>query len=327
MKRGAFALSLLAALPALAALVVIQRHQVMVLALSFADPPALLEPADEGPEVRWLDDYFAVQPIDDRTYAIIEPRYAQQNVNYLIVGDERAVLFDAGPGLQDVRAAAESLTDRPITFVPSHFHYDHTGNSVTFDRVAVLDLPYLRERATDDRLTLTALEHLGAAEGFAAPTFEVAEWLLPGSAIELGGRSLEVLYTPGHTPDSISLFDANANQLFSGDFLYGAPLFAFVPGSSMGEYVQGAETVLSQVDSDTRIFGAHRAGPPGLPVLRRGDVEDLRGSLLAISAGELGGSGVYPVEYPVNDQVSILAEPSWLQSWSRRHPEAGEGDR
>ena len=72
---------------------------------------------NEGPSVVWFDDYY-VQSIDERTFAIGETRYFQQNFNYLIVGEERAILAKF-----DECAAA---------FVPSHLHYDHVGNGVDF---------------------------------------------------------------------------------------------------------------------------------------------------------------------------------------------------
>jgi glyoxylase-like metal-dependent hydrolase (beta-lactamase superfamily II) len=266
--------------------------------------------------VRWVDDYFTVTTIDARTFAIAEPRYAQQNHSYLIAGSERAVLFEAGPGLRDIRAVAESLTELPITFIPSHFHYDHVGNQVSFERVAVVDLPYLRERAPDGRLQLGFAEHLGAAEGIEAPILEIDEWLAPGGTLTLGERTLRVLHTPGHTEDSISLLDLESGALFSGDFLYPGPLFAFLPNSGMGDYLAGANLVLAEAPLETRIFGAHRIGPPGLPELARSDVEDLRAALSAIRDGELEGSGLYPVVYPVNERVELWAEPSWLQRWN-----------
>ena len=43
------------------------------------EPPALLDQGDEGPLTRWHDDYFTVQEIAQGTFAIGEPRYAQQN--------------------------------------------------------------------------------------------------------------------------------------------------------------------------------------------------------------------------------------------------------
>lgn len=291
------------------------RHAILVALLAGDGPPPLLDPTEEGPHVRWFDDYFVVQELDARTFALGEPRYHQQNWSYLLVGDERAVLFDAGPGVRDIRPVVASLTEKPVTFVPSHFHFDHTGNEVTFEHVAVVDLPYLRERAPDGALALAPDEHLGSVEGFAAPTLEVDEWLAPGAELDLGGRVLEVLYTPGHTEDSISLLDRASGQLFSGDFLYPGPLFAFLGGSSLDDYLFAAETVLNESPSEARVFGAHRLAPPGAPEQSRTDVADLKRALLGVQAGTLDGTGVYPVEYPVNESTTLLAEPSWLQNW------------
>jgi hydroxyacylglutathione hydrolase len=298
-----------------------KRQVVLAYAMSFAEVPELGAREDEGPGVRWVDDYFTVQALDERTFAIGEPRYYQQVYSYLIEGSERAILFDAGPGHRDIRAIVESITDLPITFIPSHFHYDHTGNRVAFDRVAVVDLPYLRRRAPDDRLRLTFDEHLGVVEGIGAPTLEVDEWLAPGSLVSLGDRDLRVLYTPGHSEDSISLLDVDSGHLFTGDFIYPGPLFAFLANSGMGDYLQGAETVLENVPASARLFAAHRTAPPGAPEMGIEDVRDLRRALLSIEEGSLEGSGFYPVVYPVNDRVELHADPSWLQDWSRRHPD------
>jgi len=320
-KRALLALLVLIALGAVA---IAQRHRIMVYALASQGTPALLDRADEGAEVHWHDDYFTIQALDERTFAIGEPRYYQQNYSYLIVGSERAVLFDAGPGIRDIRPVAESLTDVPITFVPSHFHYDHVGNEITFEHVAVVDLSYLRVRAPDGRLRLRSDEHLGVAEGIGAPTLEVDEWLAPGSTLPLGDRTLRVLYTPGHTEDSISLLDLESGAVFAGDFIYPGPLLAFLPNSGMGDYLQGALTVIGAAPENARVFGAHRVAPPGAPELHMGDVQDVHSALLAIRAGERRGKGFYPVVYPVNDRVELWAEPAWLQNWEPRNRATAE---
>jgi glyoxylase-like metal-dependent hydrolase (beta-lactamase superfamily II) len=277
--------------------------------------PELAQATDQGPTARWVDDYYTVEALDERTFAIGEPRYAQRNFSYLIVGSERAVLFDAGPGVRDIRPIAESLTDRPITFIPSHFHFDHLGDGISFSSIAVVDLPYLRERADDDQLALTHPEHLGFAEGFALPTLRVTEWIAPGETISLGDRSLLVIHTPGHTPDSISLVETATGLIFSGDFVYPGPLFAFLPGSAMGDYLEGAEAILHSAPNDPRILGAHRSELSGLPELTLGDVEDLETLLEGIRMRTISGEGVYPVIYEVNDQMTLWAEPRWLQRW------------
>jgi glyoxylase-like metal-dependent hydrolase (beta-lactamase superfamily II) len=318
MRKALAAVALLAALLALG---VWQRHRILLALVANDGPPPLSAATQEGAAVRWFDDYFTIEAVDARTFAIGEPRYAQQNFSYLILGSERAVLFDAGPGFRDIRPVVESLTPLPVTFVPSHFHYDHVGNRVTFERVAVVDLPYLRARERGGRLALLPLEHLGASEGVAAPTLEVDEWLAPGASIALGERELLVLLTPGHTEESISLFDRASGQLFSGDFIYPGELYAFLPNSGMGDYAVGASNVLAAAP-EALVLGAHRVGPPGAPRLDMHDVRDLSDTLRAVASGERESTGIYPVSYRVNDRIALLAEPRWLQRWQPRSLEA-----
>ena len=297
----------------------VERRVLVMYAFSAAgtgETPPLLPAEEEGPEVRWLDDYFTVEQVAPDTYAIGEPRYAQQNYNYLIVGEDTALLFDAGPGVRDVRSTAESLTDRPIVFLPSHFHYDHVGNEITFDEIAVVDLPHVRSRVDDDGLlTLLPMEHLGMAEGVNAPTWAVDHWWVPGTEIDLGNRKLTLIYTPGHTTDSVSLLDEANQILFSGDYLYTGDLYGFLPNSSMADYQATALTLLGNLQPGVVLLGAHRVSPPGAPRLSYQDVVDLAVGLRGIQNGDIEGHGSYPEAFPINDRLTMLAEPRWLQRW------------
>ena len=164
-------------------------------------------------------------------------------------------------------------------------------------------------------MTLTNAEHLGMAEGFAAPTWHVDTWLRVGEEIDLGNRRLKLLYTPGHTTDSVSLFDAANNLVFSGDHIYPGYLYGFLPNSSMGDYLRGARTMLADVAENVTIYGAHRYRPPGAPSLKFEDLKDLERGLHAIRDGEIDGQGTYPQEFSINERISMLAEPCWLQDW------------
>ncbi len=312
-------LLILALIGLLGAWVFVERRVIVMYAFSAAgtgEPPPLLPAREEGPDVRWLDDYFTVESVAVDTYAIGEPRYAQQNYNYLIIGEEKSLLFDAGPGIRDIRGIAESLTDKPIVFLPSHFHYDHVGNEVTFEEIAVVDLPHIRSRVDESGLlTLLPMEHLVMAEGVAAPTWEVDHWWPPGSEIDLGGRTLMLLYTPGHTTDSVSLLDEANQILFSGDYLYPGDLYGFLTNSSMADYQATALTLLGNLNPDVVLLGAHRVAPPGAPRLGYRDVEDLATGLRGIREGEIDGTGSYPQAFPINDRLTMLAEPRWLQRW------------
>ena len=306
------------AIAALMWVAVDQRHFVFyqLAKLSGGAPPPLLEPVQELPTTTWFDDYYTIDEIAPGTYAIGEPRYAQQNYNYLIVGTHRALLFDAGPGVRDILPVVQQITDLPVVFLPSHFHYDHVGNGIDFAQRAVVDLPYLRARAQGNELTFTDMEHLGPVEGFAVPTWNVDHWWLPGQDIDLGNRSITILHTPGHSKESISVFDSTNNIVLSGDFLYEGMLYVFVPGSSLHDYLQSTQMLMQRFDQTEVYYGAHRITPPGPPLLRHQDLADLQNALLQIKDGSLESEGFWPAAFYVNDNISILADPYFLHDWN-----------
>ncbi|MEO9971604.1 MAG: hypothetical protein ABJG15_17545, partial [Hyphomonadaceae bacterium] len=106
-----------------------QRHRILIPLATTGEP--VLRALEATPVVGSTpygeEGYFAVVQLDEMTFAIAEPFSSGHNVNYLILGDDRALLFDAGVGHYDIRPVVAALTDLPLTFMPSHFHYDHTG--------------------------------------------------------------------------------------------------------------------------------------------------------------------------------------------------------
>ena len=263
---------------------------------------------------RWVNDYFVVQPLDATTFAIGEPRYYQGNYSYLILGTQRAVLFDAGTGLRDIVPLVRSLTDLPVTVIASHLHFDHVGALGRLDRTAVLDNPVLRARARDARLTLQRYEFLGFADRLPDLSFRVDEWWPQDSTVDLGERSLRVLATPGHTPTSVSLYDASRHQLFAGDFIYPGELYAFLPGASRSAYLDSARRLLSGIDPATQIFAAHMEDATvavQAPVLGVADLHALETSLTAIARGQLQPEGFYPRVFPVRGTVKFATGWAW----------------
>jgi hydroxyacylglutathione hydrolase len=264
---------------------------------------------------RMFDDYFAVEDLGSGTYAIGEPRYYQANYSYLIVGKDRALLFDAGSGTRDMRPVVASLTPLPVTVLPSHLHYDHLGGTKFFDRVAIVDLPQTRARVAEGRFTAGRYEFLGMFDGLTVPSVKVAQWIKPGTMIDLGGRSLEVLSTPGHTPTSIALLDRAAGRLFTGDFIYPTMLYAFLPGADLSAYRGTTQKLLSQLPSDTRLWAAHccrRDEGYAAPWLTMGDLRDLDRALEQLYNSALVGEGFFPRRYRINKQMDIGTAFLWV---------------
>src|SRR3954470_7401853 len=263
---------------------------------------------------RMVDDYFAVEQIDSTTFAIGEPRYYQQNYAYLLIGQTRALLFDAGSGTQDISKVVASLTHLPVTVLVSHLHFDHLGGIAPFTRVAMLDVPATRQRMNGDRFTPGRYEYLGLFDGRQAPSARVTDWLAPGATIDLGGRLLTVVSTPGHTATSVTVVEKAPHRAFIGDFIYPTTIYAFLPGASLSTYQRTAETLLATLPADTMLWTAHccrRDEGVSAPWLRIPDLRDLRDALPLARSGDAHATGFYPRRYPVSRQMTVATGFGW----------------
>lgn len=261
-----------------------------------------------------VDDYWAVQEIGPGTYAIGEPRYYQQNFSYLILGEKRALLFDAGSGTRDMRPVVDKLTRLPVTLMVSHLHYDHMGGAAFFGALTLADFPEIRADVSGDEFVPGRYQYLGMFDSLPRPRVRVASWQSPGSRIDLGARNIEVIAAAGHTPTSVVLFDPASHQLFSGDFIYPTTLYAFLPGASINAYRDTASRLLDSLPADTTIWSAHccRAGEaPSAPWLSMQDLRDLHSALQKIQAGQSRSTGFFPRIFPINGQMTLATGFPW----------------
>jgi len=261
-----------------------------------------------------VDDYFAVEDLGEGTFAIGEPRYYQQNYSYLIIGATRALLFDVGSGTRDISGVVGRLTKLPVTVLVSHLHYDHLGGIRPFEHVAMIDLPETRADVSGEYFQPGRYEYMGLFDGPAAPSLRVSEWIKPGSIIDLGGRSIRVLSTPGHMPTSVALFDTQNKWLFSGDFIYPTTLYAFLPGASLSAYQATAKMLLKMLPANTVLWTPHccrKNEGVSTPWLSIKDLKDLDAALTAVRAGEAKSRGIYPRVYPVNEEMTLATGFPW----------------
>ena len=188
-----------------------------------------------------MDDWFTVEQLEADTWAISEYRHWEETHCYLLCGREAAALIDTGLGVQDILPVVRRLTGLPVQVLTTHVHWDHIGSHGSFAEVAVheAERPWLAERfpvpLTQVRSDLTRPPCDLPAEfdpaGYTVFRGEPTRLLRDGDRIDLGGRVLTVLHTPGHSPGHCCFWEEARATLYSGDLLYRGCLYAFYPST------------------------------------------------------------------------------------------------
>ena len=223
--------------------------------------------------------------------------------NYLFVGSEKALLFDCGYGFNDIRPLLQLLIgDKPLIVVNSHGHADHAFGNYMFPEI------YLHEKDVADLLAFDTPEaRMRAIHGRQKKTPDIldkmdVEWYLnqtstkthylslkEGYKFYLGGLTLIVVETPGHSPGSICLYCPEKHALFSGDSIVAHTLLMcgdFSKFSPLEDFEQTLLKVKYYPYPIDIIWPAHGVKPIFLDV-----VDEIMGAMIDL------------VRHPENDKI------------------------
>jgi glyoxylase-like metal-dependent hydrolase (beta-lactamase superfamily II) len=247
------------------------------------------------------DRWFEVYRIRPGVFAIYEPHQYEEVISYLIVGSKRALLFDTGLGIGDMRALVSHLTQLPITVLNSHTHFDHIGDNWQFNDILGVDSDYTRQNekgATSEQLSDVVIPERFCGkipsgfkpEKYAIPSFKISSFVKDGDVIDLGDRQLEVLFAPGHTPDSLCLLDRKHKLLFTGDTFYAGPIFLYVPETDIAAYARSVDKLVPLVSRLELLLPSHNvpeAKPEMLVRLQNAFREVKEGKAKSVPNGNL----------------------------------------
>jgi glyoxylase-like metal-dependent hydrolase (beta-lactamase superfamily II) len=134
----------------------------------------------------------------------------EANVLYLLVGTRKALLIDTGAiadtaAMPLTRTVLELLPGAghaklPLLVVHTHGHADHRAGGAQLAALPALEF------------VPTGMDEVRAFFGF-------DQWPNGEARLDLGGRSIAVIPTPGHHPAHLVFYDDRTGLLFSGDFL------------------------------------------------------------------------------------------------------------
>lgn len=213
-----------------------------------------------------MNNWFTIDKADKNTYIISEYRHWEETHCYLLNGSQRSLLIDTGLGIGNVSEAAAKLTDKPVTAVATHIHWDHIGGHKYYPdfyaHEAELDwldggfpqpLETIKGYVTE-RCDLPEDFHIDDYRFFQGKPTRV---LHGGEHIRLGDRVIEVIHTPGHSPGHMCFWEEKTGYLFTGDLAYRGMLTAWFPSTDPEAYLKSLETVAALPVK--KVFPAHHA--------------------------------------------------------------------
>ena len=264
--------------------------------------------------VNVTDDWFEVYRVRPDVFAIYEPHQFEEVISYLILGSRRALLFDTGLGVGRISHVTAKLTSLPVTVLNSHTHFDHIGGNAEFSEVMGEDTSFTRASIKGQsniysRDALAAERICGTlaagvrADSYAIRPWHISHWVQDGERIDLGGRQLEIIFTPGHTPDSLCLLDRKHGLLFTGDTFYPGPIYLFTPETDFAAYARSASRLANLAPSLKLLLPGHN-----VPVAEPGYLTRLLEAVRKVQAGLVNSTVIEGRrEYRFQDFSLLLA--------------------
>lgn len=229
---------------------------------------------------------------------------------FVVEGEEQCAIIDTGCGYGNIRVVAESVTKKPFIVLMTHAHPDHDGGIYHFKDCQI----YMND---DDRSLLeTNVFGLGSGNSFRRTYIETrgparcpdimdeVEKTIPadnpdcnfqsinvddGDVINLGGRTLECIHTPGHSEGSVCYLDGNTRILFSGDTVNNSIILTRLPDNNPS-LIEKYHKTLEKLWSREKDFDVLAIGHGG-PLIDKSIIHDY----LQLTGGLLDGgmTGMY----------------------------------
>lgn len=233
---------------------------------------------------------YQIIPLADGVWAI-EMKMVRA---FLVAGEISALLIDTGAGGVNLRAAVCECTKLPVRVVNTHAHFDHISGNGDFE------------------IQFVHPKELGSLSKAGFQAHPVGD----GSGFDLGGRMLQTVGLPGHSPGSLGLWDAEAGLLFAGDAVAkGRPVFLCLDGASLEAFIRSMKRIISMEQCEEggcirRIFCAHGEMEVGMETVRQ-----LRECGKRVLRGELPGEllfGTFERYMPENARLCKYEDVSLL---------------
>ncbi len=199
-----------------------------------------------------MNNWFTIDQIDRETYIISEYRHWEETHCYLLNGSDHSLLIDTGLGICNIYEEVIRLTNKPVTAIATHIHWDHIGGHKFFPDFYAheAEINWLNGEfpLTMEQMKGMVVDRCDLPEGYDVNTYEFFQGdptrVLKGNeVIPIGDRFVQILHTPGHSPGHMCFWEKERGYLFTGDLVYKDTLFAYFPSTDPKAYLNSLERV------------------------------------------------------------------------------------
>lgn len=189
---------------------------------------------------------FTFSPIQENTYVLYNEK-------------GECCIIDPGCYFQEerneLRSAIERAGLKPVLLLNTHGHLDHVfGNKFIFETWGLIPHIHEKEKPVLDRAP-------AAAERWQLPFDHYEgelEFIPENQPISLGDEKLEVLFTPGHSPGSLSFYYEPGSFVIGGDVLFNGSIGRTdLPGGDYATLINSIQTKFFTLPDNTKVYSGH----------------------------------------------------------------------
>lgn len=183
----------------------------------------------------------------------------QENTYVLYDDTLECIIIDPGCYDQKERTELAAFIDekklKPVKLINTHCHLDHVfGNGYIAGKYNLkLEINKLDKQVLDAFLMTASLYNLNAD-----PSPQPSVYLEEGDKIKFGKSELEILFTPGHSPGSITFYSREQKFMIAGDVLfYGSIGRTDLPGGNYQTLIDSIKKKLFPLGDDFKVYNGH----------------------------------------------------------------------
>lgn len=170
-------------------------------------------------------------------------------------GSGRGLIVDPGDEHERILATVDEMGAKVEAILITHCHFDHVGAVAPLATVtgAPVYCPEIEKKVLADIMSYVPVPGIGPYE-----SYDADETVSGGEALELAGMTLDVIFTPGHSPGHVTYSVRDEEAMFSGDVLFqGSVGRVDLPGGDGPTLIRSIRELVESHPPETGVYPGH----------------------------------------------------------------------